>query len=122
MKLSITIGEIILYADLYDNQTAKAVYDSLPIQSSFNTWGDEIYFSIPTKITEPPVRDVLEIGELAIWPPGNAFCIFYGKTPASQNNEPRAADATVPFGKIKGDATVLRGINESRLAIQAVQS
>lgn len=120
MKIRITIGDLKLEAELNDSHTAQVVYEALPIQCSFNTWGNEIYFTIPVTFTDQPTRDVLEVGELAIWPPGNAFCIFYGSTPASKNNEPRAADDTIPFGKIIGDATLLKNAEGSEILIETV--
>lgn len=120
MKIRITIGDLKLEAELNDSHTAKAVYEALPIQCSFNTWGNEIYFTVPVTFTDQPSRDVLEVGELAIWPPGNAFCIFYGSTPASKNGEPRAADDTIPLGKVLGDATLLKHARGSEILIEAV--
>lgn len=120
MKIKITVGNLSLFADLYECQTAKAIYATLPLQCSYNTWGNEIYFSVPVKFTEKPSRDVLEIGELAIWLPGNAFCIFYGSTPFSKNTEPRAADITIPFGKITGDAALLKQAKADTILIEAV--
>ena len=42
------------------------------------------------------------IGELAFWPPGKAICIFFGKTPISESNKPKAASPVNVFGKIIG--------------------
>jgi hypothetical protein len=120
MKIKISIGEISLNAVLNDSHTAEVVYEALPMICSYNTWGNEIYFTVQVEFTDQSSRDVLEVGELAIWPPGNAFCIFYGSTPASKNGEPRAADATIPFGKIEGDATVLKNAKGSKILIEAV--
>lgn len=120
MKIRMTIGDLTVDAKLNDSHTARAVYEALPLQCSFNTWGNEIYFTVPVTFVDQPSRDVLEVGELAIWPPGNAFCIFYGSTPASKNGEPRAADDTIPFGKIEGDATQLKQARGSEILIEAV--
>ncbi|HHT45752.1 MAG TPA: hypothetical protein GX004_00460 [Firmicutes bacterium] len=42
-----------------------------------------------------------------------AFCIFYGPTPASKGREIRAAGPVNVFGKVKGDLTPLQGIEGS---------
>ena len=42
----------------------------------------------------------MEIGDIAFWPPGNAFCIFFGKTPASTDDKPRAAGPVTFLGKL----------------------
>jgi hypothetical protein len=106
--LRIRVGAIELRAELNRSPTAERLYDALPIRASAQRWGDEIYFEIPVDVeAAPDARDVLEIGELAYWPPGDAFCIFFGPTPASSSHEPRAASPVNPLGRIVGDATVL---------------
>ena len=103
-KIKIKAGDIQVEAELNDSLTAKSIADALPIKGEANRWGGEIYFSIPiTAELESDSREVLEEGELAFWPPGNAFCVFFGKTPASQGNEIRAASAVNIVGKISGD-------------------
>jgi hypothetical protein len=95
-------------AVLEDNSTAEAIWNALPIEGSVNRWGEEIYFSIPVSLKEQPgARDVLEMGELGYWPPGKAFCIFFGPTPASRGTEIRAASKVNVFGRIAGDAKIL---------------
>ena len=87
-NIVITAGSIRLEAELNDTFTAKAISNILPITAAANTWGDEIYFEIPVSTgPEDPVETV-ELGDLAYWPPGKAFCIFYGKTPASPDSSP----------------------------------
>jgi hypothetical protein len=102
--IKITAGKVQVEAVLNDSPTAKSIADALPIEAQANRWGGEIYFSIPvTAEPEPDSREVLEQGELGYWPPGNAFCIFFGATPASQGNEIRAASAVNIVGKMSGD-------------------
>ena len=107
-KITIKVGNIKVEAELNDSITAKSIADALPIKTEANRWGGEIYFTIPiTAELESDSREVLEEGELAFWPPGNAFCIFFGTTPASQGNEIRAASAVNIVGKLSGDWTRL---------------
>ena len=95
-------------AELNDSMTGKAIYGALPIRAKAQRWGGEIYFSIPVSCElEEDSRDVLEEGELGYWPPGKAFCIFFGPTPASSGNEIRAASAVNIIGKIKADPSGL---------------
>jgi len=109
ISIQITAGKTKLTAQLNDSPTAKAIIKMLPIKSKGNRWGGEIYFAIPVKVglEKDNSRDVLEPGELAYWPPGNAFCIFFGATPASEGDEPRAASDVNIVGKITGDVSVL---------------
>jgi hypothetical protein len=88
--------------------TAQAILDALPIHGRANRWGDEIYFSIPVSVAVEQAHEEVEVGDLAFWPPGNGFCIFFGRTPASTNEKPRAASPVNVFGRISGDATIFR--------------
>ena len=91
-------------------KTAKAIIEALPIKGHCNRWGDEIYFSISTRVEAENARQVVEKGALAYWPPGQALCIFFGPTPASSGDEPRAASPVNVFGKIIGDPSVFRRV------------
>ena len=103
-NIKITTGKIQIQAQLNDNSTAKSIFQALPIKAKAQRWGGEIYFEIPvTADLENDSRDVLEPGELGFWPTGNAFCIFFGPTPASKAGEIRAASAVNILGKITTD-------------------
>ncbi len=91
-------------------ETAEAVWEALPIEARANTWGDEIYFGIPVKVDPENPREVVGLGDLAYWPPGNAFCIFFGRTPASRGDEIRPASAVNVFGKVEGDPKVFKKV------------
>ena len=106
--ISIIVDNESVPAELNDTDTALAIIDNLPLEAEFSTWGDEIYFSIPVKMGLQNGKDVVEKGELAYWPPGNAFCIFYGATPGSSEDEIRPASPVNPIGKIKGDPNIFK--------------
>ncbi len=104
----IKAGDEVIQAELNDGANARAIFDALAIRGGAQRWGGEIYFSIPVSCElEDDSRDVLEAGELAYWPPGRAFCIFFGPTPASQSSEIRAASAVNIVGKLTGDFSTL---------------
>jgi len=110
-KITIRVGTLTLAAELNDSPASAAVAAALPIQAKGNCWGEEIYFRIPVK--QPEAKDAraeMAVGELAYWPPGNAFCIFFGPTPASIGQEPRAASPVNPIGRVTGDVGLLRQI------------
>ena len=110
-KIRITAGTVSVEALLNDSPTAAKVWEALPIQSRGSTWGDEIYFSIPVDAKqERDARDIVAVGELGYWPPGSAFCIFFGRTPASTDERPRAASPVNILGKIVGDATAFKAV------------
>jgi hypothetical protein len=109
--ISRAIGEVV--AELFEErspQTVKALWAVLPITARANTWGNEIYFSIGVKIARENANEVVEKGALAYWPPGEAFCIFFGPTPASRGNEIRAASPVNIFGKISGDPEIFKKV------------
>ncbi len=109
----ISAAGITAEAELSDNPTADALWKALPIEGRVNRWGEEIYFSIPVSIEETSdARDVLDMGELGYWPPGRAFCIFFGPTPASRGKEIRAASKVNVFGKVTGDPKVFAKVND----------
>ena len=109
-KIFIIIGNESVPAELNDSKTAEQILSELPIESDFSTWGDEIYFSIPVKMGPENSKDIVELGEIAYWPPGNAFCIFYGATPGSTEDEIRPASAVNPLGWIKGDPKIFKDL------------
>ena len=121
MKIKIKIGGISLTAILEDNETGRRIYDALPFDLPYNVWGDEIYFSIPVDLDLEGGREIMEVGELAYWPPGHAFCIFYGKTPASLDERPRAASAVIPIGRVEGDATLLRQAKAENIQVGKIE-
>ncbi len=108
-KIKISTGELKVEAELNESKTAQQIWDALPIEGENNLWGEEIYFSIPVKTgAEPGAREVVSMGELGYWPPGHAFCIFFGRTPASRGDEIRAASPVNIIGKFLGDPKVFR--------------
>ncbi len=115
-KIKIRAGKITLAATLNDSSNASAIVETLPIEGKANRWGDEIYFRMNIDHEEESdARAEMEVGELAYWPPGKAFCIFWGPTPASTNTEPMAASNVNPIGRIDGDATVLSAVEDGEI-------
>jgi hypothetical protein len=110
-RILIETGDIRLSAELNESETAKAIYDLLPLTGSAIIWGEEIYFSIPLHLEQSrDARMEVRVGELGFWPAGDAFCIFFGPTPVSQNDQPMAYSPVNVFGSIQGDPGVLRKV------------
>ena len=108
-RVSIEVSSVNLVAELNDSLTARAVSAALPLQAAVHRWGDEVYFETPIHIDQArDARELMAVGELAFWPAGDAFCIFFGPTPVSLAGEPRAYSPVNPFGNIIGDAGALR--------------
>ena len=110
-KIRITAGSASTEAELTESETANALWDALPITGMANVWGEEIYFQVPVEAPlEDSAREEMEVGEIAYWPPGSAFCIFFGRTPASVDDAPRAAGPVNPLGKVDGDPKDFLGV------------
>ena len=110
-RITITAGSVTMEAELNDSPTAQLIWEALPITGQANTWGDEIYFDIPVRAQQAPdARADVEVGELGYWPVGSAFCIFFGPTPVSSGDQPRAASPVNVVGRVLGDATAFRKV------------
>jgi hypothetical protein len=108
--LRIVAGSVSARATLDDSRTARAVWAALPIEAAAQTWGDEIYFPVPVSVPEDEAQAVVALGDLGYWPPGRAFCIFFGPTPASRGDECRPASPVNVVGRIDGDPTVFKAV------------
>lgn len=102
-RIKISAGSVEAEAVLGDGKTAQAIWEALPLSAKAETWGDEIYFAIPLSLKAEEPKDVVELGDLGYWPPGRAFCVFFGATPVSQGGEIRPASPVNVFGRLVGD-------------------
>jgi hypothetical protein len=103
-------GEVEIELTRVNPKTAELVSKALPFASEAQRWGDEIYFKIPVKALEEKSQTVVEVGDVAYWPPGESMCIFFGPTPVSKAGEPRAYSPVNVFGKIVGSPLVFRKV------------
>ncbi len=112
-RIRIRAGNVTAEAELNETETAKRIYEALPIQGTANRWGDEVYFSIPVDCPPEQPQVVVNVGDLGYWVPGKAFCIFFGPTPASRSpDEIRPASPVTVFGHLLGDPTVFRSVQD----------
>ena len=111
-QIRIKAGSVTGVAELYNTEAAEAIWQALPFSSKVNTWGDEIYFRIPVKIGLESGQEIVDFGDLGYWPPGSAFCIFFGQTPMSNKDEIRAASAVDIIGKLVDDAIVFKNVED----------
>ena len=101
-----------LEAELFDTPTGRLISGILPLSGQANLWGEEIYFPIDLK-AETEENAMLEVdeGTLAFWPPGKAFCIFFGPTPGSASLKPKAYSPVNVFGKITAGMEKLKEVS-----------
>ena len=117
--IRITAGTVSAQATLNDSKTSRSIWDALPIEAKAQTWGDEIYFAIGVDEVEDSARAVVELGDLGYWPPGKAFCIFFGPTPASHGDEIRPASPVNVVGRVNGDAAMFKRVRSgARIVIE----
>ena len=108
-KILITISNLSVSAELNNSVSADKIWEALPLSGSANVWGDEIYFEIPVSLKEvSDAQQEVEVGTLAYWPPGSALCVFFGKTPVSTNDKPKAYSPVNVLGLVDGDSRVFK--------------
>ncbi|MFH1332267.1 MAG: cyclophilin-like fold protein [archaeon] len=107
---------------LNNTQAAKELMEKLPLESTANLWGEEIFFYIKHRLT--PSKDAKEevrVGDFAYWPPGPGLCLFFGKTPASKGDEPRAANPVTVIGQVVSNIEDLKKIkNKDKITVRMV--
>lgn len=113
------IGEV--KAVLTEDETpysCEKFWDSLPLNVSLSTWGDELYGRIPVDIEPEKLQIEFEIGDIAYWQEGSGFCILYGPTPASISDKPCLISPGNLLAKIEGDTTIFKGLSSLELTIE----
>ena len=121
VKIMIEVEDISMEAELLDTPTSRKIADALPLEGSANVWGDEIYFDIAlTIVQEPGASQDVDVGDLGYWPAGPAFCIFFGPTPVSSGDQPRAYSPVNVFGRVLGDPHLFKSVpNGAAIRISA---
>jgi len=118
----ITAGQVTAEAELNDSTTATTVWDALPIEARGETWGDEIYFDIGLAAAPEAPQETVQAGDLGYWPPGRAFCIFFGPTPMSRGAEIRPASPVNVVGRLSGDPKVFKTVRAgSRVTLRRLE-
>ncbi len=113
-EILISVENISVAAELNDSPTARLILDSLPLEGKARVWGEEIYFIIPLEVgLEREARVDVEVGELGYWPSGPAFCIFFGPTPVSTSEKPRAYSPVNVFGRVLDDCSPFKAVPDN---------
>ena len=100
-------------ATLAETPSAKQLVAALPASSRANTWGEEVYFSLPVSVKkEKDAVDVVPPGTVCFWVEGSSLALPYGPTPVSKADECRLVTAVNVLGKLEGDPRALAGIRD----------
>lgn len=95
-------------ADLRPGPTVERLLGALPCESIINTWGEEIYFTLPFRaVLEPGAQQVVPPGTVCFWVDGSALALPWGRTPVSRGDECRLVSPCSVLGAIRGDPSVL---------------
>ena len=110
-KIRIFCGDVSMTATLNESKTAAELLKTLPVDSNAERWGDEVYFTVPLKMPAEDPQAEVPSGTIAYWPPGSAFCIFFGQTPYSPVNVLGTVDGdAAAFAPVaNGDAVRIEG-------------
>jgi hypothetical protein len=112
-KIVIRSGDLEVSAELNDSSAAEALFKVLPFSAEAVTWGDEIYFPVPVDLQlDATARELVQVGDLGYWPPGHAFCIFFGPTPISRGDEIRPAGPVNIVGRIIGEPRAFKAVRD----------
>ncbi len=78
-KLKITVGDKVLFADLYDNATAKSFIDKLPLTLPMqDLYEREMVYRFEEALPAYEAHTSgYEVGDISYWTPWHSFVIFY---------------------------------------------
>ncbi|MEM0458840.1 MAG: cyclophilin-like fold protein [Thermofilaceae archaeon] len=104
-------GTVIVELTGRNARTAEALLRALPFESRARRWGEEVYFESPVDAGEEDASELVEVGDVAYWPPGRALCLFFGPTPISRPGEIRPASPVNVIGRVVEGLDVLRRVS-----------
>ncbi|MEM2191998.1 MAG: cyclophilin-like fold protein [Candidatus Hadarchaeales archaeon] len=81
-KIRIITKEFVAEAELLPERpkTCEGILRALPFEAEVEIWKEEVYFEIPVKIPPENPTPNATAGDVAYWPEGPGFCIFFGRS------------------------------------------
>jgi len=116
LRIRITVegkGQAIGELDDRNPESARRIYESLPIEGRALLWMEEVYFDIPVTLDYENPSGTASPGDISYWPPGYALCIFFGSTqPYSEvNHIGRVMENLELFSRVdEGDRIIIEKI------------
>ncbi len=115
-KYFIRIDSVEFEIKLKSTHTAQEIIKRLPLHGKCQKWGDEYYFYVNFKIqTDDSAKQIINLGEIAYWPAGNAIAIAFGETPISIRKEIKLVDKCNIWAEAKLDLKKLRNLVNPKL-------
>ncbi|MEM2480550.1 MAG: cyclophilin-like fold protein [Candidatus Hadarchaeales archaeon] len=105
-------GEVFAELTGKNPKTAEKILRALPLEGTACRWGEEVYFETPVEAEEEEAVQDVEVGDVAYWPPGRAICIFFGRTPVSRGEKPRAYSPVNVFARVVGNPKLFSKVRE----------
>jgi uncharacterized protein len=90
--------------ELNSTKAAFLLKKALPIKGKAHVWQEEIYFEVQVTDDSGPKTENVTKGDVAYWPPGKCFCVFFGNT--------QPVSAVTVIGKVKSNLEGFRGIRD----------
>ena len=106
VQIVIDFGDFTVDANLFHTPIAQKFAEHLPYEVSLMQWGEELYGDIPVSINPENTQVECEVGDIGYWLSGSGFCIFFGRTPVSTSDKPKAASDMNVFAHIEEDAKI----------------
>lgn len=106
MRIVVPQAGLDLTAVLNDSATAALLWEALPLEGAAQTWGAEVYFSVPVVTGEEDPQPTVASGAIGYWPPGAALCLFFGQQPVSPVNL---------VGTLEEDPAVLEAVRDGHI-------
>ena len=119
--LRVRVGDVSCTASWTDDnpETRAAIEEALPVEGDAARWGDELYFGVDVDVPEEEASAEVPVGAVAYWPRGNALCLFWGPTPASHGDEPRAASPVNVVARLDDPSALDAVEGDARVRIEA---
>ena len=101
----IIVEGLVLAGELNDGEAGRALATRLPLAWSADRWGMEYYGPLdqPMGYPQGQGKQDMEVGEMAFHPDSGLLCLFFGPTPMSRGEQPRAAFPVLSVGMVRGD-------------------
>lgn len=103
------------------NPTVRnSIKNALPISGDAARWGDELYVSTTVEVEPATTQTAVQPGTIAYWPAGPAICLFWGPTPASTDETPKAASPVAVVAKIPDTDPLADLVGGAHMALTAM--